>query len=38
MSAMTIESAGQALISLKDITKVYGSGTAAVHALRGVDL
>jgi len=38
MNAMTIESAGQALISLKDITKVYGSGTAAVHALRGVDL
>jgi len=26
------------LLSLRDITKVYGEGTAAVHALRGVDL
>lgn len=27
-----------ALISCRDVTKVYGSGNAAVHALRGVNL
>jgi len=26
------------LIELRAVTKVYGSGTAAVHALAGVDL
>ncbi len=29
---------GQALIELKGVTKVYGTGTAAMQALRGVDL
>jgi putative ABC transport system ATP-binding protein len=28
----------QALIELRDVTKVYGSGDAAVHALAGADL
>ena len=28
----------EALISLRDVTKVYGEGHAAVHALRGVSL
>lgn len=28
----------QALIELRGVTKVYGSGQAAMHALRGVDL
>jgi putative ABC transport system ATP-binding protein len=28
----------QPLIELRDVTKIYGTGSAAVHALRGVDL
>ena len=28
----------QALIELRGVTKVYGSGQAAMHALRGIDL
>jgi len=36
---MNAESQGlAALIELRAVTKVYGSGTAAVHALAGVDL
>lgn len=31
-------STGKTLIALKGVSKVYGSGRAAVHALRGVDL
>ncbi len=30
--------AGPALVELRGVTRVYGSGGAAVHALRGVDL
>jgi putative ABC transport system ATP-binding protein len=29
---------GTALIELRGVTKVYGSGAAAMHALRGIDL
>jgi putative ABC transport system ATP-binding protein len=29
---------GHSLIALNNISKVYGSGSAAVHALRGIDL
>jgi putative ABC transport system ATP-binding protein len=29
---------GQPLLALKDVTKVYGSGQAAMSALRGIDL
>ena len=28
----------QALIELQDLTKVYGTGQAAMQALRGIDL
>ena len=28
----------QPLIELRDVTKVYGTGQAAMHALRGIDL
>jgi putative ABC transport system ATP-binding protein len=35
---MPLESENSALIDLQGITKVYGSGAAAVHALKGVDL
>jgi putative ABC transport system ATP-binding protein len=34
----TSEAQAPAVIELKDITKVYGSGQAAVEALRGIDL
>ena len=26
------------LIALRDVTKVYGQGQAAMHALRGIDI
>ena len=29
---------GEPLLELRNVTKVYGSGAAAVHALRGIDL
>ena len=29
---------GQPLIKLEGVTKVYGAGQAATHALRGIDL
>ena len=29
---------GEPLISLRGVTKVFGEGDAAVHALRGIDL
>ena len=32
------DSGGNHLIALKGITKVYGTGHAAVHALRGIDM
>jgi len=32
------QSESQPLINLKGITKVYGHGTAAMHALRGIDV
>jgi len=32
------ESGRQSLIALRAVTKIYGSGQAAVHALRGIDL
>jgi putative ABC transport system ATP-binding protein len=32
------ENKNQALIACRDVTKVYGSGNAEVHALRGVNL
>lgn len=35
---MMTESASQPLISLRGITKTYGSGSAAFQALRGIDL
>lgn len=35
---MTIMTTQPALIELQGVTKVYGEGDAAVHALRGVDL
>jgi putative ABC transport system ATP-binding protein len=35
---MSTEAAATALLQLSGVTKVYGSGHAAVHALRGVDL
>ncbi|MFY9397065.1 MAG: ABC transporter ATP-binding protein [Desulfomonilia bacterium] len=35
---MDTAQANGALIRLEGITKVYGSGTAAVHALKGIDL
>lgn len=41
MSAASIpgpRSSGPPLIELRRVTKVYGQGAAAVHALRGVDL
>lgn len=38
MNERTPESINSPLIRLEDITKVYGSGPAAVHALKGVDL
>jgi putative ABC transport system ATP-binding protein len=34
----TVPESGGALILLRGITKVYGEGTAAVHALAGIDL
>jgi putative ABC transport system ATP-binding protein len=37
MSAFT-QSGNQPLIELQAVTKVYGTGQAAMHALRGVDL
>lgn len=37
MNAVALE-AGQALIELDAVTKVYGTGSAAMQALRGVDL
>lgn len=33
-----LDIAGHSLMELKDVTKVYGSGAAVVHALAGVDL
>jgi len=38
MNMTTPESINSPLIRLEGITKVYGSGPAAVHALKGVDL
>jgi putative ABC transport system ATP-binding protein len=39
MAAQASDSAaGPGLIELRGVTKVYGTGSAAVHALRGVDL
>jgi putative ABC transport system ATP-binding protein len=39
MSMKTFDSAGnQPLIELRGVTKVYGTGQAAMHALRGIDL
>ena len=38
MNDVTPESINGALVRLEGITKVYGSGPAAVHALKGVDL
>jgi putative ABC transport system ATP-binding protein len=38
MSQPAARSAAEPLLSLRGITKVYGSGEAAVHALRGIDL
>ncbi len=35
---MRVNMTGRPLISLKAVTKVYGAGTAAMQALRGVDL
>jgi putative ABC transport system ATP-binding protein len=35
---MTQANAQQPLIELRQVTKVYGKGQAAVHALRGIDL
>ena len=32
------DSPGEALLELRHVTKVYGAGAAAVHALRGIDL
>ena len=38
MNEITARQADAPLIELRKVTKVYGKGTAAVHALRGVDL
>lgn len=38
IAAKPAEGASPSLIELRDVTKVYGHGEAAVHALRGVDL
>ena len=39
MSMKTFDSTGnQPLIELQGVTKVYGTGQAAMHALRGIDL
>jgi putative ABC transport system ATP-binding protein len=39
MSMKTFDSTGnQPLIELRGVTKVYGTGQAAMHALRGIDL
>jgi putative ABC transport system ATP-binding protein len=35
---MTMDATDQALIAFRGVTKVYGSGEAAVYALRGIDL
>jgi len=35
---LTEKSLNQPLISLKDIRKIYGTGQAEMHALRGIDL
>ena len=36
--AGTTAAAAPPVIELRDVTKTYGSGAAAVHALRGIDL
>ena len=33
-----VETNGRILTDLQGVTKVYGSGQAAMHALRGIDL
>jgi putative ABC transport system ATP-binding protein len=35
---MTMTASNESLISLQGVTKVYGTGHAATHALRGIDL